>query len=195
MTSTENTLETTIRHHLLTISSLWDTSWLICYKLARQPGSTHLSGHASSNHDGLPLNPALYDQLSQVETIVRLAAYATGIADPQSTPTATLAHNVAQKAGQLASMADANEWNRDLTTAARVVASACVEEKVDPSQWYAVRMEWKPEQVATLLTQLTGRPVTGGQVKNLRRRGHISVSEGKACLGDVVSALEHHGQK
>ena len=127
--------------------------------------------------------------------MVRLAGYAADVESAASAPVPELAGLVAAKAGKLASMADCSEWERDLATAARVVAGACVENRVDRSQWYAVRVSWQPEQVATLVTQLTGRPVSSGVVRNLKRRGHISVSGGKACLGDVVTALEHHGHK
>ena len=188
-------LEQPIRNHLTTISTLWEPAWLICYHLAHQPGSQLLAAHSGGAHDGLPLNAGLWDQLGEAESLVRLAGYATGVKSAAFARVPELARLVASRAEQLASMADGVEWERDLATAARVVAGACVENRVDRQQWYAVRVAWQPEQVATLVTQLTGRPVSSSMVSNLKRRGHISVSEGKACLGDVVTALEHHGQK
>ena len=188
-------LEQPIRNHLTTISTLWEPAWLICYHLAHQPGSQLLVAHTGGVHDGLPLNAGLWDQLCEVESMVRLAGYAAGVSSAASSPVPELARRVAERAEQLACLADCVEWERDLATAARVVAGACVENRVDRSQWYAVRVSWQPEQVATLVTQLTGRPVSSTVVRNLKRRGHFSVSEGKACLGGVVTALEHHGHK
>lgn len=188
-------LEKPIHNHLITISTLWEPAWLICYHLAHQPGSQLLATHGGGVRDGLPLNAGLWDQLCEVESMVRLAGYAAEVESAASSPVPELARLVAGKAGKLASMADCVEWERDLATAARVVAGACVENRVERSQWYAVRVAWQPEQVATLVTQLTGRPVSSGVVRNLKRRGHISVAEGKTCLGDVVTALEHHGRQ
>lgn len=188
-------LEKPIHNHLITISTLWQPAWLICYHLAHQPGSQLLAAHSGGMHDGLPLNAGLWDQLGEVESLVRLAGYATGVKSAAYARVPELARLVASRAEQLACMADCREWERDLATAAGVVAGACVENRVKRSQWYTVRVAWQPEQVATLVTQLTGKPVSSGVVRNLKRRGHFSVSEGKACLGDVVTALEHHGRQ
>lgn len=187
--------EKPIRDHLITIATLWQPAWLICYHLAHQPGSQLLAAHSGGVHDGLPLNAGLWDQLGEVESLVRLAGYATGVKSAAYARVPELARLVANRAEQLACMADCREWERDLATAAGVVAGACVENRVKRSQWYTVRVLWQPEQVATLVTQLTGKPVSSSMVRNLKRRGHISVSEGQACLGDVVTALEHHGHK
>ncbi|NYI25799.1 hypothetical protein [Aeriscardovia aeriphila] len=190
-----DSLEKPIHDHLITIATLLKPAWLICYHLAHQPGSQLLAAHSGGVHDGLPLNAGLWDQLEEVESLVRLAGYATGVKSAAYARVPDLARLVSSRAEQLASMADCREWERDLATAARVVAGACVENRVDRQQWYAVRVAWQPEQVATLVTQLTGNPVSSSMVRNLKRRGHISVSEGKACLGDVVTALEHHGRQ
>lgn len=190
----QNTNTRTIASACHTISTLWQTATTITLKLAT-PHQTHTSPTTHTRTTpALPIRERDMDTLTEVSSW--LADAATALQMPRDvavnttvTDAGILAQWVADSARELAILPDGGRWAADASRYARRIKAICGESEPDSLRWRGALVEWQPERIAEILTQLTGTPVTGHRIRQAAYVGKIKPSGGRVILGAVANAV------
>ena len=185
-----NNTATTIASACHTIESLWEPAQLIALKLA----NTHKDSTGDSHTASTPVTPislSKTEQLDDIASWLTIAATACGMtyASAINSKPERLASYTARKAGYLATLVDAAEWQRDAVQAVATIKRICdISQPVQ--KWRGIKVRWEPTQIATLLTNLTGKPVSAGRIRRAHADGRIKTSGGQVVLGEIAEIVK-----
>lgn len=185
-----NNTATTIASACHTIEALWEPAQLIALKLANPHRDTN-SGTHSASAPATPISLSETEQLDDIASWLTIAATACGMtyADAINSKPEKLAGYTAQKAEYLATLVDAAEWQRDATQSAATIKQICDISK-PVQKWRGIKVRWEPTQIATLLTNLTGKPISASRLRRAHADGRILTEKGQVTLGDVAHIIK-----
>lgn len=135
------------------------------------------------------------DTLTRIQTWLIDALTAEGM---RRTTASALSHSdtpeAAHQCGErhilLEAMPDRREWEQDARQCATLLRHLCGEPTDDTStRWRAALVDWRPEEIADILTDLTGHPVTSGRLRKARADGRLTPIAGRIILGQAASAI------
>lgn len=183
-----NNTATTIASACHTIATLWKPAQLIALKLAN-PRKDDTSGAHNASTPATPISLSETEQLDDIASWLTIAATACGMtyADAINSKPERLAGYTACKAGYLATLVDAQEWQRDAVQAAATIKRICdISQPVE--KWREIRVHWEPTRIATLLTNLTGKPVSASRVRQAAHDGRLKPVK-EIQLGQIADVL------
>ena len=184
----ENSIATTIVSACHTIEALWEPAQLIALKLAN-PHKDGTGGSHTASAPATPISLSKTEQLDDIASWLAIAATACGMtyADAIASKPERLAGYTARKAGYLATLVDAAEWQRDATQSAATIKRICdISQPVQ--KWRGIKVRWEPTRIAMLLTNLTGKPVSASRVRQAAHDGRLKPA-GEIALGQIAGAL------
>lgn len=177
-----------------TIAVLYETAVLITDRLANP--HKDMAGHARTAGQASPIRLGDLDALAQADGWLRAALAAIGMPWEQACQAvqarpALAAATIAGHSGALASLPDGADWERDAAHWAGELERICHDTTPDQTAWRQARVPWRPSLIASLLTSITGRPVTAHRISQAAHDGRIRPADGRIALGQAADALRH----
>lgn len=188
--------ERIIRESCLAIARLWKTAELVT---DHQANPAHeRGGHDTSPSSRPPLSLTGTQTLADTQGWMLEAMTAAHFGRTRAflaleARPALCAAWLADNSRRLAAQPDAGDWARDAFTHARRIKRICGETSPDPTTWRAVLVDWRPEEIAGILTQLTGQPVHADRVRHTLLDGRVTLTRGRVSLGEVADAMRLTG--
>lgn len=191
-----NTLITSIIASATDIAQWWDTARLVTLTNSR-PRQEKISGGRHMSESKPPLDLTALDRLDEAENWAKLCATACGQAWHKSISASTTdnAEYVIAYGDNLVDLPDLNRWEADGRHAAYGIRKilGANDHTVIRAALLIARIVWKPDDIARMLTDILGRPITAHAVSEAAHDGRIQIDDDNTVsLEECSQALSGH---
>lgn len=191
-----NTLINSIIASATEIAQWWETARLVTITNSR-PRQERISGGRHISESKPPLDLTALDRLDEAENWARLCATACGRKwhDALNSSTPDNAEYIITQANNLESLPDLSRWEADGRHAAYGIRKilGANNHTIIRAALLVARIVWRPDDIARMLTDILGTPITADAVSKARHDGRITVADDETVsLEECASAMSGH---